>query len=144
MKRLSGFERLRPRAPGVTLIELIVVVTIVGILTAIAVPSYMSYTTRTHRSAAKSCLSDFAQVMERYYTTNLTYVGATATLACQSDSGMGDWYTFAATNLAQQTYTVTATPIGAQAIRDAKCGSLSVDQAGLRTVSGSGGTSYCW
>jgi type IV pilus assembly protein PilE len=144
MKRLSGSERRMPRDAGVTLIELMVVMLIVGILAAIAFPAYQNYVTRTHRSAAKSCVSEYAQVMERYYTTNLTYVGAVPDLACKTDSGMDTWYTFATSNLAQGTYTLTAAPIGVQATRDTTCGSLSVDQAGMRTVSGSGGTGACW
>jgi type IV pilus assembly protein PilE len=141
MKRLSGSERRMPRDAGVTLIELMVVMLIVGILAAIAFPAYQNYVTRTHRSAAKSCVSEYAQVMERYYTT---YVGAVPDLACKTDSGMDTWYTFATSNLAQGTYTLTAAPIGVQATRDTTCGSLSVDQAGMRTVSGSGGTGACW
>src|SRR5262245_53469229 len=121
------------KSAGVSLIELMVVVTIVAILAAIAFPSYQSYVVRTHRAAAKACLSELAQYMERYYTTHLTYVGAAANLGCQTESKLDERYTFSIPTPTQKAYTVTATPAGAQASRDAKCGSLSINQAGTRS-----------
>jgi type IV pilus assembly protein PilE len=129
---------------GVTLIELMTVVTIVAILSAIAVPSYQNYVARTHRSAAKACLSEYAQFMERFYTTNLTYVGAAPSPGCRTDGGLDQRYTFSIGTPTQKTYTATATPIGVQATKDARCGALSVTQDGTRSVSGTAGVSACW
>jgi type IV pilus assembly protein PilE len=143
MKRLSSCNRRAAHEAGVTLLELLVVVTIVGILAAIAFPSYQNYVLRTNRSAAKSCLSEYAQFMERYYTTNLTYVGAVPSPSCKTDSNLDLRYTFATSNLGQKTYSLSATPVGAQT-KDTKCGTLGIDQDGARSVSVSGGLSYCW
>ncbi len=121
-----------------------VVVMIVAILSAIAIPSYTRHIARTNRSAAKACLSEAAQFMERYYTTNLTYDGATLSLGCQTESKLDQRYTLAVSNLDAKTYTVTATPIGAQAGRDVRCGALSVDQDGKRGAVGVGGVADCW
>ena len=129
---------------GVTLIELMVVMVIVAILTALAVPAYQSHVTKANRGAAKSCLSEYAQFMERYYTTNLTYAGAKPLLGCKDDSNLSQRYTFTTSNLAQGTYTVTATPIGVQAQRDTQCAVLGINQDGKRTASGSGGEAFCW
>lgn len=129
---------------GVTLIELMVVMAIIAILTAIAVPAYQSHVTKTNRSAAKSCLSEYAQYMERFYTTHLTYAGATDSPGCLSDSNLMTRYTFATSNLAQKTYTVTATPIGVQAERDTQCAVISLNQDGLPNATGSGGRAFCW
>jgi type IV pilus assembly protein PilE len=129
---------------GVTLIELMVVMVIIAILTAIAVPAYQSHVTKTNRSAAKSCLSEYAQYMERYYTTNLKYAGAAPSPGCKSDSNLSTRYTFATSNLTQKTYTVTATPIGVQAERDTQCAVLGMNQDGTPSATGSGGRAFCW
>jgi type IV pilus assembly protein PilE len=132
------------RSAGFSLIELLIVLTIVGILTAIAVPSYTSYVVRTQRAAARACLSEAAQFMERYYTSNLTYVAADIVLGCETEGGLDTKYTFSAGTPTQRTYTLTATPVGKQATRDAACGTLGLTHIGTRTVSGSGGLAKCW
>jgi type IV pilus assembly protein PilE len=132
------------RQAGITLIELMTVVTIIAILSAIAIPSYQSYVVRTQRSAAKACLSEYAQFMERYYTSNLTYVGAAPSPGCKTDGGLDQRYTFDIGTPTQKTYTASATPVGTQATKDAKCGTLSITQDGTRGASGTGGVAACW
>jgi type IV pilus assembly protein PilE len=142
--RSSSRAGLRP-ARGFTLIELMITVAIVGILAAIAYPSYQNHIIRTQRAAAKACASEYATFMERYYTTNLTYVGAApGNLACAAQGNLDQRYTFAVGSLARRTYTVTATAIGAQATQDTDCGNLTLDQAGVRGASGTKGPAYCW
>ena len=134
------------RAIGFTLIELMIVLVIVAILAAIALPSYHTYVTRTNRTAAKACVSEYAQFMERYYTTNLTYVGAAPALACATEGGLDNNYTISAAVVAptQRTYTITATPVNSQLTSDTQCGTLSVDQAGTRTETGTKDVAFCW
>lgn len=146
-----------PQQHGFTLIELMVVVAIIAILAAIAVPSYMSYVTRTNRSAGEACLSQYASYMERYYTTNLRYdqdsagtanpaTGAAPTLVldCAGASQTGNSYGYSTSNVTATTYTLTATPKGAQLARDAQCATLTLDQTGTRTKSGTGTLAQCW
>jgi type IV pilus assembly protein PilE len=135
---------LRRAAAGVTLIELMIAVAIVAILTAIAYPSYQAYVARSNRGVAAACLSQYAQFMERYYTTNLTYVGAAPVLGCRNEGNLNLRYTIAVNDLAQGTYTLTATPVGVQVNADARCGTLRVDQTGARTVSGPAPVTECW
>ncbi len=126
---------------GFTLIELMIVVAIIAILAAIAYPSYTSYITKTHRVAAEACLSQVASYMERYYTTNLSYKGATMpTLDCSSAQQTGANYSYAFSPAAPSSsaYTAQATPTGA----DTKCGTLSLDQTGARSAST--GDDTCW
>jgi type IV pilus assembly protein PilE len=125
---------------GITLMELMVVMAIIGILSAIAIPTYMQYTIRTHRAAARACLSEAAQFMERFYTTHQSYLDEDGNppvlgLGCQSGSGLNERYTIALADdpaTTQRTYTVVATPIDAQADRDTACGELSLNEVGTR------------
>jgi type IV pilus assembly protein PilE len=123
------------------LVELLMTVGIVGILAAIAYPSYQRYVTRTHRTVAAACLSQYAQFMERFYTTNLTYLNAAPVMGCQSENDMNRRYTFAVTPSNDgRSFVARATPIGAQAAQDIACGVLSLDQAGGRSPA----DSACW
>jgi type IV pilus assembly protein PilE len=136
---------------GMTLMELLVVVVIIGLLAAISVPSYRAYTVRTHRAAARACLAEYAQYMERYYTSNMTYAGAEDTvLGCATEGGLDRHYELEILDFAQRTYTLGATPIGAQADKDAACGTLTMRENGLRAAGPDGNNSSadllkkCW
>jgi type IV pilus assembly protein PilE len=145
-RSLHGWIAARRRAAGFTLVELMIVVTIVGILAAIAFPAYSNYITRTKRGAAKACMSEYAQFMERRYTTSMTYVGTAPVLGCATESNLNQRYTISAAVVAptQRTYTVTATPIGVQLANDTKCGTLTVDDKGARGKTGTGSLADCW
>ncbi len=132
---------------GFTLIEVMITVAIIGILAAVAYPSYQNHVVKTYRGNAKACISEYAQFMERYYTTNMNYnipVANIPQLGCRTEGNMNQRYVITVGNLAQGTYTVTATPLGAQLARDTECGTLTVNQTGQRTASGTGGVAACW
>jgi type IV pilus assembly protein PilE len=146
LPRLRGPARRAPA--GFSLIELMIVVAIVAILAAVALPSYQAYVVRTQRAAAAACLAEMAQFMERVYTTNLRYdlnnAAATALPAAQCRNDIATRYTIALAASAQRTFSVTATPQGAQASADGECATLSINQAGAKAISGPGTVANCW
>jgi type IV pilus assembly protein PilE len=150
IRRTSG----RCATSGFTLIELMIVVAIVAIIAAIAYPSYIDQITKTKRASATACLSEYANYMERYHTTNLRYdqdSGGTANalpaLDCASADQTGTDYTYSFTNAqpTPSTYVIQAVPQGSQNSRDTRCKTLTLDQAGQRGIVGGTATAGdCW
>lgn len=124
---------------GFTLVELMIAVAIIAILAAVAMPSYQNYVTEMRRNAAQSCMLELVQFTERYYSNQMTYVGATLpTLECRTN--MAVHYTFAyAADPTATAYTIRATAQGGQASRDANCTPMQITQSGARSPS-----TGCW
>lgn len=137
----------RQSEKGFTLIEVMIVVAIIGILAAVALPGYQNHVLKTRRGAAAGCLLELAQQMERRYTTSMSYVGTTLPTAncnASATSELAGFYTFAFdANPTATAFKVNATPTNAQT-SDTRCGTLSIDQAGAKTESGTDTWQACW
>lgn len=124
--------RIRSRAAGFTLIELMVVVAIIGILAAIAYPSYLHYIRSTDRSDAESALLSMGQSLERCYTQNFTYMNCTNVTPTPNPQTTQNGYYTLAVSANTNTYTLTATAQGAQT-QDTGCTSLQLDNSGAKS-----------
>ena len=147
--------RNKTRQHGVTLLELMIVVTIVAIISAFAYPSYTQYVVNTKRTAATSTLMQIADRQQQFfmdnksYTADLTALGYASNPLYVSDDGnsvpAGDAdavYLFTLANVAPTTYTAIAAPLAQQLVRDTKCGTLTLNQAGAKDALAGGDD--CW
>ena len=131
-------------ARGFTLIELVIVVAIIAILAAIAVPAYTDSVRKGRRGQAKSDLAEYAQMAERFHTTNNTYAGfALPVNVSPREAGAVVGYNLALNPASTAlTFRIVATPAASQA--QDRCGTLSLNQAGVKTESGPALLDECW
>ena len=124
---------------GFTLIEVLIVVVIVGILAAVAIPSYSEYVRRGNRADAKAQLLLLRGWMQQQFTANngsYLVAGAQpaipAALSQSPATGTAKFAISFSGAVTATTYTVQATPTGSYT--DPTCGTLSIDNTGLRMV----------
>lgn len=138
---------------GFTLIELMIVVAVIAILAAVAYPSYQDSVRKSRRADAKAVLTELAQWMERNYTEAHRYdqnkAGAAIDTAAlpfdKAPKDGNDTYYNITVATGANTFTLTATPANAQA--GDKCGSLTLNQAGQKGVTGAAAgvtAADCW
>jgi type IV pilus assembly protein PilE len=141
MINLINRQSMRKNKLGFTLIELMITVAVLGVLAAIAIPNYQQYIIRGNRADAKAILMEAAQYMERYYTTNNTYVGATVLSAVspKGASATSKKYdiTFSSGPTAT-TFTIKAETANSQ--DNDTCGDLTISNTGAQTPT----TAGCW
>ncbi len=125
---------------GFTLVELVVAIAVVVILVSLAVPTYQGYLLRVHRTEAIAVLLAIGSCQERVFATT----GRFDTRSCLPPAP--EHYEIRmdppdATDALS--FTAWADPIGAQ--EGDSCGSLGLDQTGLRQVTGdSAEVGSCW
>jgi type IV pilus assembly protein PilE len=133
---------------GFTLMEMMITIVILGVLVGVAFPAYKGQMSATRRGVAAGCITEYAQFMERNYSTNMTYATtngvALALPATNCSKDLTGYYTFDLVKDAS-TYTLKAIPAGTQT--GDSCGTLTVNQLGERTANGQSDTatiSKCW
>lgn len=115
------------RSAGFTLIELLIAVAIIGILAAIAIPSYQGYVERSNLTEAKSALMDAAGQMERYYTSNYKYSGATVSVDLSDDNP----YSIGSPSIYSSGAGFVLSATGSGRVPD-DCGTIWIDSLGQR------------
>ena len=144
------------KSKGFTLIELIIVVAIIAILAAIAYPSYQESVRKSRRADARAVVLEAAQFMERFYTENFCYSNRRTPTGCNgaavalpapltvspSGSPAGTQYYNVTLVSAQNTFTLSAAPTGAQS--SDKCGTLTLTNAGVKGQTTGKTVDECW
>ncbi|WP_108652173.1 type IV pilin protein [Dongshaea marina] len=125
---------------GITLLELMITVAIVAILVAVAYPSYISFTTESNRSEAKTALLTAANLQENFFLDNNQYATTMAQLSLSAATATGLYTLSTASVNTAADFTLTATAQGSQATNDAACLTLTLTQDGTR----SGTSADCW
>ena len=137
------------RLAGFSLVELLVVLVIMGVLSAVALPAYTRYVQRGHRTEAMAALLESQHFMERYYSANGQYLSPAnaVPLLPQRLQGIPSQgtvrYQLSVREATLNSYVLQAVPVGSMD-RDV-CGSLTINQAGLRGVlKGTRSVAECW
>lgn len=140
---------MKTKQKGFTLVELMIAVAIVGILTSVGYPSYQSHVRKAKRVEAQGALVSFATAMEQWRVENNSYkAGSDGTDMSQIFASQvptdGGTKTYTLSLVSDATsYTLTATPDGAQA--SDVCGTLTLKNTGEKGANGtSPDTAGCW
>ncbi len=128
---------------GFSLIELMITVAIIAILAAIALPAYQDSVLKGGRAEGKAALLGMAQRMERCFSEFNAYNNANCPSFVNPMLTENQRYAISFSAVAAATYTLQAVPQGGQT-GDTKCGTLTLDQTGAKTESGTGTVAECW
>lgn len=126
---------------GLTLVEIVVVVAIAAILLSLAIPSYQQYLQRGHRADAIRSMLEVATCQERVRSQSGFY--DTGRCIGNAETGFYRLRIEPAAQANSLVFEVVASPL--KRGRNDHCGDLSLDQAGVRGISGDADqTMACW
>jgi type IV pilus assembly protein PilE len=128
---------------GFTLLELIAVMAIIGILIAASYPLYTQHILKTNRAQAQIALLNMAAGMERYRVLHHRYQNATLPHLEMSGYTNNKYYLLEIARAGENDYQLKAVPQNTQR-KDKTCGTLSLDEKGRKSISGTGSPGKCW
>ncbi len=126
------------------MLELLVVMAIIAILMASASPIYIDHLVKSRRNLAQINLLKLASQLEKFYSLNATYQGATLAELGSNAYSDDHFYQFNIQSANDSTYLIEAIPLGQQALQDSQCKTLSFNEQGLKMSSGLLSPEQCW
>lgn len=118
---------------GFTLVEMLITIVVMAILASIAYPSYSAHLRKARRAEAQQVLMDAALRQQQILLDTKAYALDLAGTGATVPAAVARFYTISVTRGTGTvpTFTATAVPQGSQA--QDSCGTLTVDQANVRT-----------
>ncbi|AZD94983.1 MULTISPECIES: type IV pilin protein [Pseudomonas] len=114
---------MRRSNQGFTLIEIMIVIAIIGLVVTLSLPSITEYVKKTHRTQIAGLLSEQAQSLERFHSKGGVYSNASGLSAGNDDYSITPV-------LADQSFTLTATPKSESMMAGDKCGEFTLSHTG--------------